>query len=507
MIQIIKPGSSQIRIGTDDAILEWSSEESGQTAYEIMYKLKTETVWNTCGKVTSSNSSYDLTNLYDIAATLYTNIDLVEISYKVKGYYDSISDESNIYTLIFSGSPVNYINIYNNGSTSQYPLFESINNSSLDTIKVSVNDKVLLTPLVENDSALASRVLVRVTPTNTRSLVNSYVDISGDITYNNFQRYAYGEGTYLVPFYSQYSYLAKSTAYSYISSTEKYSYQRYYTYYSYNTTGYNKYQTYYNYYTYYTYNTYTRYSYVSGYSYYYYSASATYGYVTGYSTYSYTVSTSASGPTYGYKYQTVYSTNNGSYNTYSTGSYTYSYYVTPYITAYHRFSIPMYNPNTRKSYYTYGTNPIYAGGTQSGTKQYTYRSGTAYYRYTTGAITSIQYVTGSYTYYTYATAYGSKPSTYGYGYYYTTTSTSRPSTYRYSYYTTSTTGSRLTYAPNGYAYSTYAYTAYNTSGLSRANGYAYAYLNVYNYNYLNTYAYGYLDNSYYNRYYYKYLVQ
>ena len=47
MIQIIKPGSSQIRIGTDDAILEWSSEESGQTAYEIMYKLKTETVWNT----------------------------------------------------------------------------------------------------------------------------------------------------------------------------------------------------------------------------------------------------------------------------------------------------------------------------------------------------------------------------------------------------------------------------------------------------------------------------
>ena len=80
-----------------------------QTAYEIMYKLKTASSWSTLGRVTSTATSANLKPIYDAVSQ-----DAVEFYYKVVVYHDLATlssgnkeggvEHSAVYSIMFHGS-------------------------------------------------------------------------------------------------------------------------------------------------------------------------------------------------------------------------------------------------------------------------------------------------------------------------------------------------------------------------------------------------------------------
>lgn len=402
----------------------------GQTAYEIMYKLKGSNTWLTAGKVNSTATSYDLRNIYNLLG-----IDFDEISYKVLLYYSATTGEnettsgteySNTYSLIFNQGISGYINIWNGSEKESYPIFDTINNDNIRKLHINTDNGTKLAPLVDANHPLSSNLKVRVSDTNTECVAASdasftyYTPTSSD-TFGDFRV----TGGYSYYNKDRYSYVSSySYKYYYVSSTPRDSYRNYlnsYYYYRYYTSNTMRFGRYYNYIP--TYNVYAHYitsyyhynitssiSYRYSGDYYYRNGPGFFDYKWGFSNYLYGYYTVGSGGAYGRNYNYYQTQASGTYrydgeieaavggagNQY--GGYTWSYkkYAT-LIAPYYYYSY---------SYYYYWGNYYYYGYNRS-----------TYYYY-------------SYTYY-YYNAYSSRYTNdiYNYRYYYYYAN----STYSYQY--------------------------------------------------------------------------
>lgn len=427
MITIISPKSVYAdRTDAQQFLLEWSSSISGQTAYEIYYKFSDAASWSTTGKVNSANTSYDLIQLYTL-----TGADFTEIVYKVKLYYSTTNnigaltgtEESDIYTIIFSQPVSCYFNVYTGNEIERFPLFSDIATDEYDKLNVQTEGGKVSTVLVDETSPIASSLKIRVNSENL-SLANSYAS----------------ELSYIQNAHGEFDQSGVSTEYYYYNGLNSSTYY-YYT----NPSG-----TYY-----YLSNPRSTYSYSnklsSSYTYTYYASQQTkesssnkefYSYKEAYTYEYYPVGSYTSGTYY-------YVVSNGVY-------YSYKYAATYYKYAYYdRHGTLTYGESPKTYKYGYVSTPtIYNSGTYyyqmdtpltEGTGYYTvsgsYWKETTYYYYT-------YYLTsGSGTYYYYNTAYNyyyyySYPSaTYyyyqknygGYYYYYTNTLGSYSQNYSYHY--------------------------------------------------------------------------
>ena len=134
-----------------------------QTAYEIMYKLKTASSWSTLGRVTSTATSANLKPIYDAVSQ-----DAVEFYYKVVVYHDLATlssgnkeggiEHSAVYSIMFHGSQIATLKVQETASLTQiYPLF---NGSTTPTAKLNVRTTSSATgtaPLVASGHPLAGR--------------------------------------------------------------------------------------------------------------------------------------------------------------------------------------------------------------------------------------------------------------------------------------------------------------------------------------------------------------
>ena len=154
MVTITKPKSTYIKIGSsDDSILTWQSNISGQNAYEIMYRLRGASSWNTTGKTVGTGTSYDLKNICNLLPGFEY---FKEIEYKVRLYHSTSNtsgaligtDESDIYKLVFTGTPDSYLKVNGGGS---YPLFSNVTNSGQKLKVRRTSSQTLQTPLIDKN--------------------------------------------------------------------------------------------------------------------------------------------------------------------------------------------------------------------------------------------------------------------------------------------------------------------------------------------------------------------
>ena len=257
-----------------------------QTAYELMYKLKSESAWNTLGVVHSDSDSASLADICDRVER--NGYSFREIHYRVKVYTTTKEDEetttgvwySDAYNLIFRPNERGKLMVRNGIQTVEIPLYDHNILDSDSKLNAKVNgDTVLAAPLVNSDHPLKSGLRVGVSGmtmdaaagrpefTETGIRANAYLSVYGSY-------YGYRMGT------------GYTTGYHYISYTEGPAF----------------------------YENYWRYYYISGYYYVY--SNALY-YASGQYTYS---QTGTYGYTVGYKFTQKY------YTYYGTGTYYYSGY-------------------------------------------------------------------------------------------------------------------------------------------------------------------------------------
>lgn len=229
MITIVKPHSVYAdRTDANEFELEWSSTVSGQTGYEIYYKLSDVANWSTTGLISDPTATtYDLRQIYSLV-----ELDFTEIIYKIKIYYSTENEEglltgveeSDIYTIIFSQPISGYLSVYDGEEIERYPLFSSIE-SSYDKFKVHTNDGNLATVLVDNTSPIASNMKIHVGNDNL-TLASEYA--SGlsytQNAHGEFEQDGYETGYYYYDSNEQY------TSYQYYGYTDKYYYYTYKTY-------------------------------------------------------------------------------------------------------------------------------------------------------------------------------------------------------------------------------------------------------------------------------------
>jgi hypothetical protein len=177
MVTILSPKS--VYVDNDNAetyTLNWQGTLSGQTAYEVLYKLKSSDIWLTAGKVTSTATSYDLRKVYDLLG-----IDFAEISYKVLLYYTTQTTDnetttgteySNTYSLIFNQGSVGSLNVWNGSEKKSYPVFDKVTNDNVALLNVKTKDTVIKAPLVDDESPLKSDLKIRVAKDTTLSVAN-----------------------------------------------------------------------------------------------------------------------------------------------------------------------------------------------------------------------------------------------------------------------------------------------------------------------------------------------
>lgn len=150
-VTILKPKSAYINIqDSASRTLQWQAI-TGQTAYEICYKRKASSSWSTLGKVTSTDTTFDLKKVYDVISS----IDFQDLHYRVIVYYTQENAEgtlnakeiSEAFNLIFRPKDASgklYLN------EEEIPLFEDTTAAS----NLFVNDKKAI--IADNSSALAS---------------------------------------------------------------------------------------------------------------------------------------------------------------------------------------------------------------------------------------------------------------------------------------------------------------------------------------------------------------
>lgn len=166
MVEITSKGSVYLDRSQKDtkSIVTWNASFSGQTHFEILYKEKKSDTWSTSGKIQSTETSYDLFNLYE-----FTNLDFTEINFKVRVYFSTRnaigdltgSEDSNIFSVVFKPSSENGLIVYNDAEV-HMPLLDEGESFSYSTLAVKVNGKMRRTPLVESDSVIGSNILVKV---------------------------------------------------------------------------------------------------------------------------------------------------------------------------------------------------------------------------------------------------------------------------------------------------------------------------------------------------------
>lgn len=166
MVEITSKGSVYLDRSQKDtkSIVTWNASFSGQTHFEILYKEKKSDTWSTSGKIQSTETSYDLFNLYE-----FTNLDFTEINFKVRVYFSTRnaigdltgSEDSNIFSVVFKPSSDNGLIVYNDAEV-HMPLLDEGESFSYSTLAVKVNGKMRRTPLVESDSVIGSNILVKV---------------------------------------------------------------------------------------------------------------------------------------------------------------------------------------------------------------------------------------------------------------------------------------------------------------------------------------------------------
>ena len=231
MVTITKPKSTYIKIGSsDDSILTWQSNISGQNAYEILYRLRGASSWNTTGKTVGTGTSYDLKNICNLLPGFEY---FKEIEYKVRLYHSTSNtsgaligtDESDIYKLVFTGTPDSYLKVNGGGS---YPLFSNVTNSGQKLKVRRTSSQTLQTPLIDTTNPLATNVRIKVetgiktipgtTPRfNPVSIANARgywkQDAVGNYTY--YTSYSYVNGYYYSNYQYSYNYSYRSGTYSY----------------------------------------------------------------------------------------------------------------------------------------------------------------------------------------------------------------------------------------------------------------------------------------------------
>lgn len=464
-VTVLQPGSVYADLEDDTTyILKWENDISGQYAYEIMYKLKKSADWSTLGINSSTDTSFDLREIYNV-----TGLDIHELHYRVMVYFKNEGLEgkecSSTFSIIFKNRITAYLGTYDGSSISHYPAFDKINSTDIETMDAAVNNGIKHFPLVDEDSPLNSHLKVR-TEKSIKSVASQYA---------KFRRSnIYGHGEFNKYVHQEYQY----TDYVYRNDAYNYSYQYGYT--GYNSGTYNYSYT----------EPYSRADYSVGSSPYYkpvsysyagYSSRAYYYYYTS----SYAHTAYAYDRTYLYYYRESYSYGryyyNRSYYYYYSGSY---YYKTSYSTIHAGYylvymqngqylSRPVPRDYYWKTRYYYNSNNTRGYGYYrhlSYAYTYKYINGYRYYRYSYTGYAYRYY--GAYGYYYYI-------SSYAYGYKYIT---------EYRYYNYIRSYSYLyKYA---YGYKPYSYAAPN---------YGYKYLTGYRNNSYEVPVYG--DNSYSYRYY------
>ena len=388
MVTILQPLSVYVdNDKAEDYTLKWENSMSGQTAYEILYKIRKDSTWLTLGKVTSTQQTFDLRNLHKAFGN-----DFEEIQYRVLVYYSVKNSEgtltgkeySDVYSVIFNQGISNTLKFYDGEETHEYPLFNDINNKNIDIMDIDSSGTKKL-PLVEKDSPLANEPMKMGTSSGTKFFASGRANFKPSGIYGNgyFEQY--------VPKYSEIYTTGSSPIYS---SSTAYGY-RYYSYGGSDTyvTGYYRYTT--GSVSQYTgYNTSPSSYYYSSYSYkraYYYSYrtnrqisyTSTAYYITGHRIYGY----AGSSGSVRYGYSATY----GSYTETRYGWYTYTTYILDYSTLY-GYQLETMGGAT-SMYYGYYYRTTTVTGPNYGLYYYT-GGGTSQYQYTRYSITG--YTSGSY---------------------------------------------------------------------------------------------------------------
>lgn len=503
MVTITSPKSVYVdNTKADTYTLIWKNTYSGQYSFEVLYKLKTSSSWLTTGKIISENTSYDLRNIHDLLG-----IDIDEIQYRLVVYYKTtegieikdFSDAALIYSLIFNTGFTESLKVYDGTSTIKHPIFSTVENTALETLKIKTDEGIKKLPLVESNSPISSAVKIKtnkgikhLASNNPKfsydtSVLTTYGTVTAYYTtpnyrqdvyytaryssYNNLDSPAYNN--YAASYYTKYTTVPASyytTRYDGVYYTTRYN-GRYYTTYGNN----HYYTTYANNYRYYNYiSSYYSYSYIPYYAYSYpssYRAVLTYGVVGSYS-YTYVKYATSRGPVYGGGGGPIY----GTYYIYVPASYAYSYGPSYYTIAYpSTYDSRRYYYNTGTYTMTqYGPHPNYTMGYYNYIIRYAYSSHTVYNstygaRYSYGTIQYNTYGTVKYnTYgtvnYNYNTAYRYNYNTvYNYNTYYSTNeingyyiSSVTPARYSIKYtvnYTAYYYNTLTGYTPHYYGYS------------------------------------------------------
>lgn len=454
-VTILQPKSVYADLEDDTTyILKWTNDINGQYAYEIMYKLKKAADWSTLGINNSTNTSFDLREIYNV-----TGLDIHEIYYRVMVYFKNGELEgkecSSTFSIIFKNKITSYLGTYDGSSISHYPAFDKINSTDIEIMGVDVNDSIKNLPLVDEDSPLNSNLKVK-TQKKIKSIASQYAKFKPSNIYGRgeFNKYVRQEYQYTDYVYRNdaYNYLHEYNYTRYYSGTYNYQYSSSYssanysvgsspytTSISYNYAGYSS-RTYYYYYT----SSYARTNYAYNKTYYYYYRES-------------------------YSYGRYYY--NRSYYYYYTGSYYYRRYgvcsLPRYYVVYGSLRHYMYTHR-----YYYYSNSIRGYGYYrhlSYAYAYKYTGGYRYYRYSYTGYAYRYYRAYSYYYYI---------SSYSYAYKYTTA---------YKYYNYISSYSYLYkyaygYKPYSYAVTNYAYkylTAYRNNSYEvpvyRDNSYSYKY--------------------------------
>ena len=433
--------------------IRWETDEQGQVAYELQYKLKKDKYWSTCGKVYDKEADYcSFEPIFNICP-----VEFYEIMYRIVIYLEGPNIDqytgkegmihstltSDAYWLIFMSEAALELKVSPDGEGwYTYPLVDSITEEShelaeVESVKVNVGTdsapQTKILPLVQLDSPIAGELKVS-TPTGIK------VAMTAAPHFRDTREYAYG---YVDQYVKDYQTIYKYTygpAYDYLAI---YKYETVYQHdpvYLYEP----HYETLYDYKQYYAIDIY-----YYEYSYYY----------PNYNTHSYT--------TYWTDYYPVY------YTAY--GSYTYSYSYKVYYT--YTYSSAVQASYAQSFPVTYAYNFFY---TEYVPAQYKprYRAGYSVGKVTTKYGSTTGYRTVYYYYYQNKTGTGSRnasgtsPGTYAYTASYTA-SEQKSSTY--TYYSIAS----YTFVPSAYRPDYYTVYSYDPSYESMYVRYTYYNLDYY----------------------------
>ena len=445
IVSITSPQSAFLNANNAQNLVKWTNQRSGQTAYEILYKLKSADSWSTLGKVASTTPQADLNGIF----TAIGRKDIQELYYRILVYYswtegnDQItgSEYTDAYRVIFNIGGEGKLSVWDGDTARRFTVYSNDSKAS-PSLKVNTSKGIKKIPIVDSESPLKGKVKIQ-TPSGTRFLASESASFQPTNIYGNgsFNRYV---TTYAskqesqLDGYSRYTkyksvsnidYYARYTAYSYRYDKTTVDYYNTNIVYAYDTT-----IDYYNRYTVYRYDSYintaayyyaynsstpTSYSYSSAphcYYYYYYGYKYTRDmyYTRGYyginNTYYYNI-------TYYYGYSPGYG--GGSY---STNYYSYYYFASPSYGQPYSWTFNYYLSSHLVFVYSYrsvgspsSTFSIYSRWSSTLAQYYEYRFSGDYYYYRYNYRTSflLYYFRNGYeSYY-----YYSSPSSYvGYGY-------------------------------------------------------------------------------------------